>query len=82
MPGMASAAASVLAEEMREGPKWREGHYRYEFDLGAEGPELVKMLWRWAGTRVSINGGADARGSGAPAEGRLSNSGYTEAMFL
>jgi hypothetical protein len=42
---MASAAASALTEEMREGPKWREGHYRYEFDLGADGPELVKMLW-------------------------------------
>jgi len=43
---MAMAAAAVLAEEMKEGPKWREGHYRYEFDLsGPDGPELVKMLW-------------------------------------
>lgn len=39
------AAASALAEEMKEGPKWRDGHYRYEFDLGPGAPELIKMLW-------------------------------------
>lgn len=38
-------AGSILAEEMKEGPKWRDGHYRYEFDLGPDPPELVKMLW-------------------------------------
>jgi hypothetical protein len=35
-----------MAEEEREkGPEWREGHYRYEFDVGSDAPELVKMLW-------------------------------------
>jgi hypothetical protein len=24
---------------------WRDGHYRFEFDLGSSKPELVKMLW-------------------------------------
>lgn len=43
---MAMAATSASAEEMKEGPKWREGHYRYEFDLGGpDGPKLVKTLW-------------------------------------
>lgn len=34
-----------MAETAKEGPEWREGHYRYEFDLGTDAPELVKMLW-------------------------------------
>ncbi len=40
---------AVLLEKDKElaekGPEWREGHYRYEFDVGADAPELVKMLW-------------------------------------
>lgn len=40
-----AAAAQVLAETMKQGPKWREGHYRYEFDVGSDTPELVKLLW-------------------------------------
>jgi len=42
---MASAEAQALARDMREGPMWREGHYRFEFDVGSSKPELVKMLW-------------------------------------
>jgi hypothetical protein len=30
---------------LEKGPKWRAGHYRYEFDLGSDTAELVKMLW-------------------------------------
>jgi hypothetical protein len=37
--------ASATAETMKELPKWKEGHYRYEFDLGSGVPELIKMLW-------------------------------------
>jgi hypothetical protein len=42
---MAILAAPALAEAAKEGSKWREGHYRYEFDLGSGPPELIKMLW-------------------------------------
>jgi hypothetical protein len=42
---MTQAEASSLADEVKNGPKWRDGHYRYEFDLGAAAPELIKMLW-------------------------------------
>jgi hypothetical protein len=31
--------------ETKEGPEWRDEHYRYEFDVGSDAPELVKMLW-------------------------------------
>ena len=35
-----------MQEELAEkGPEWRNGHYRYEFDVGSDAPELVKMLW-------------------------------------
>jgi hypothetical protein len=37
--------ASATAEAIKDGPKWNEGHYRYEFDLGSGIPELIKMLW-------------------------------------
>jgi len=30
---------------IKEEPKWHDGHYRYEFDLGSGTPELIKMLW-------------------------------------
>jgi hypothetical protein len=45
MAAMAALAAPALAEAAKEGPKWREGHYRYEFDVGPDAPELIKMLW-------------------------------------
>jgi hypothetical protein len=41
---MAAMAAPALAELAKEGPAWREVHYRYEFDVGSDAPELVKML--------------------------------------
>src|ERR1700719_2259917 len=41
----AQIRAPALDAAMKEGPKWREGHYRYEFDLGSGAPELIKMLW-------------------------------------
>jgi hypothetical protein len=40
-----STLADMAAETAKEGPEWREGHYRYEFDLGTDAPELVKMSW-------------------------------------
>lgn len=42
---IASVEAETLSRDMREGPMWREGHYRFEFDVGSTKPELVKMLW-------------------------------------
>lgn len=42
---MEAMGAPALAQLEKEGPKWREGHYRYEFDVGADAPELVKVLW-------------------------------------
>lgn len=37
--------ARIAREAEEKGPVWREGHYRYEFDVGSDAPELVKMLW-------------------------------------
>ena len=39
------ACQDAIAEQAKEGPEWREEHYRYEFDVGSDAPELVKMLW-------------------------------------
>lgn len=42
---IAMLGAPALAEAMKRGPiKVRHYHYRYEFDLGSDAPELVKML--------------------------------------
>jgi hypothetical protein len=41
----ASTRAEIEDEIAKKGPEWREGHYRYEFDVGSNDPELVKMLW-------------------------------------
>lgn len=40
----ASIQADVLANLMKQGPQ-PQGHYRYEFDVGSNAPELVKILW-------------------------------------
>lgn len=40
---MAALAASTNGNSAAS--QWREGHYRYEFDLGSGTPELVKRLW-------------------------------------
>jgi len=37
------AATSPEAKALAS--RWREGHHRYEFDLGNDAPELVKRLW-------------------------------------
>jgi hypothetical protein len=43
---MGASTRSEIADEIaKKGPEWREGHYRYEFDVGSETPELVKKLW-------------------------------------
>jgi hypothetical protein len=42
---MASQELQIDAQAMREGPMWKDGHYRFEFDVGLSKPELVKMLW-------------------------------------
>jgi hypothetical protein len=42
---MEAMGAPALDELAKEGPKWREGHYRYEFDVGSDAPDIVKMLW-------------------------------------
>ena len=39
------ACQDAIAETAKEGPEWRDEHYRYEFDVGSDAPELVKMLW-------------------------------------
>jgi len=36
---------ALEADAARNRPKVQRGHYRYEFDLGSDTPELVKMLW-------------------------------------
>jgi hypothetical protein len=40
-----SMQPEVAAKVERLEQKWHDGHYRYEFDLGSDAPELVKMLW-------------------------------------
>jgi hypothetical protein len=35
----------AMAETAKEGPEWRDEQYRYEYDVGSDAPELVKMLW-------------------------------------
>ena len=42
---MPSDELQLDAQAMREGPMWRDGHYRFEFDVVLSKPELVKMLW-------------------------------------
>jgi hypothetical protein len=37
--------AEIADEVAKKGPEWREGHYRYEFDVGSDTPELVKTVW-------------------------------------
>lgn len=45
-PGMDPDTLYRRAMETAEkGQEWRGGHYRYEFDVGSDVPELVKMLW-------------------------------------
>jgi len=39
------AALAAAGERDSPAPAWRDGHYRYEFDLGSDPPELVKRLW-------------------------------------
>jgi len=41
----ASTRAEMADEIAKKGPEWREGHYRYEFDVGSDAPELVKTIW-------------------------------------
>jgi hypothetical protein len=39
------ARLAVMAAPAAVKDAEREGHFRYEFDLGNDSPELVKMLW-------------------------------------
>ena len=51
---MARAAAT-------SGIKIKHGRYRYEFDLGTDAPELVKMLWIVDQTKETSVASSDAR---------------------
>jgi len=43
--GEAALTAQAQINAAKGAATWHDGHYRYEFDVGSDAPELVKMLW-------------------------------------